>query len=299
MHGWGERGELRRTRRVLAQMDRDARRAARRADRRSTGRPLVALTAVVALTVGGGLVLRENGWDLADLARPRAYVEIEGRAVAVPRPSPSGGRVLAAVPATSTGTHAFLHTTETGAPVGYDPCRVVEYVIRPDGMPPAGQAMVQDAVSIVSAASGIAFSGGEATDEQPVVDRALIQPERYGDGWAPVLFAWSDASEMPELTGQVAGVGGSAQVPGSDGTGTWLAAGRVVLDTADITTLLAGPLGYEKARAIVVHELSHVLGLDHVDDPTELMHPVTAQRTDLGPGDLEGLALLGQAPCED
>lgn len=254
---------------------------------------------MLGIAAGGTHVLRENEWDLTELARPRAFVEIDGRAVAVPRPSPSGGRVLAAVPATSTGTHAFLHTGETGTPVGYDPCRVVEYVIRPDGMPHVGEALVQDAVSIVSAASGIAFTAAGFTDEQPVVDRALIQPERYGEGWAPVLFAWSDELEMPELAGQVAGVGGSARVPGSDGTGTWLAAGRVVLDTADISTLLAGPLGYEKARAIVVHELSHVLGLDHVDDPNELMHPVTASRTDLGPGDLQGLALLGQAPCED
>ena len=280
-------------------MDREARRSARRARRRSTGRPLVALAAVIGLAAGGGLVLRENGWDLAELARPRAYVEIDGRAVAVPRPHPSGGRVLSPVAATRTGTHAFLHTTEEGTPVGYDPCRVVEYVVRPVGMPQGGQALVQDAVAIVSAASGIAFTSAGLTDEPPVVDRALIQPERYGEGWAPVLFAWSDALEMPELAGQVAGVGGSAQVPGADGTGTWLAAGRVVLDTGDITTLLAGPLGYEKARAIVVHELSHVLGLDHVDDPNELMHPVTASRTDLGPGDLQGLALLGQAPCED
>ena len=41
----------------------------------------------------------------------------------------------------------------------------------------------------------------------------------------------------------------------------------------------------------------HVLGLDHVDDATELMHPMTSTRTDLGPGDLQGLYALGTGPC--
>lgn len=297
--GWVGRAESRRTRRLLAQMDRDARRSARRARWRPADRSLVALAAVLGLTVGGAVTLRATGWDIAQLARPRAYIEVDGRAVAVPHAQASGGRVLPAVPVASTGTYAFLHTTEDGVPVGYDPCRPVEYVIRPDGMPAVGQALIDDAVAIVSAASGIAFVAGGLTTEPPEVDRALIQPERYGDGWVPVLVAWSDESEMSELAGQVAGVGGSAQVPGADGTGSWLAAGRVVLDTADMEALLAGPAGYERARAIAVHELSHVLGLDHVDDPDELMHPVTAARTDLGPGDLAGLALLGQARCED
>ena len=67
----------------------------------------------------------------------------------------------------------------------------------------------------------------------------------------------------------------------------------------DLNAMMVRHGGYEQARAIVVHELAHVLGLDHVDDPDELMHPVTASRTGLGPGDLQGLALLGQAACED
>ena len=111
-------------------------------------------------------------------------------------------------------------------------------------------------------------------------------------------MAWSDATETPELEGEVAGVGGSAAVPGAHGEGRWLAAGRVVLDGPDLAALLAEPGGHDRARAVVVHELAHVLGLDHVDDATELMHPVTSTRVDLGPGDRQGLALLGRTACE-
>ncbi|NTW39929.1 MAG: matrixin family metalloprotease, partial [Cellulomonadaceae bacterium] len=83
------------------------------------------------------------------------------------------------------------------------------------------------------------------------------------------------------------------------GAGTWLAAGRLVLDRDDLTAMLTRADGYAEARAIVVHELAHVLGLDHVQDPGELMNPTTSTRTDLGPGDLAGLALVGQVACEE
>ena len=274
-------------------MDRAARRSRRRPGR--TLGALVLLAAVVAVTA---LVLPE-GWEPADILRPRAYVEIDGAAVAVPRPDPSSGRVLPAVPVTTAGSHAFLHTDEAGAPVGYDPCRPVRYAMRPDGAPQGGDQLVTDAIAIVSAASGLAFVDVGPTDEPPALGRALIQPDRYGAAWAPVLVAWSDETSVPELAGQVAGVGGSAAVPGASGQGTWLAAGRLVLDTPDLTAILGRSDGYAQARAIVVHELAHVLGLDHVDDATELMHPMTSTRTDLGPGDLQGLALVGQVACEE
>ncbi|HEY0889152.1 MAG TPA: matrixin family metalloprotease [Nocardioides sp.] len=51
------------------------------------------------------------------------------------------------------------------------------------------------------------------------------------------------------------------------------------------------------AQAVVMHELGHVLGLDHVPDPGELMHDENTGRVDFGPGDLEGLARLGATEC--
>lgn len=257
--------------------------------------PSVVLTLVAGLL---GLAAWYQ-WDPVGLLQPRAFVEVEGRAVAVPRPEPAEGRLLPPVAATTTGSHAFLHSTDAGDPVGYDPCRPVRYVVRPDGAPPEGAMLVADALGTLSAATGLSFVDVGTTDEVPTMDRALIQPERYGDGWAPVLVAWSDEAEVPELAGAVAGVGGSAAVPGADGRGRWLAAGRVALDGPDLTVMLTRDDGYAQARAIVVHELAHVLGLDHVEDARELMHPRTSARTDLGPGDLEGLALLGQVACEE
>jgi hypothetical protein len=40
-----------------------------------------------------------------------------------------------------------------------------------------------------------------------------------------------------------------------------------------------------------------VFGLDHVDSPRELMSDENRGQTSFGPGDLEGLRLLGHGPC--
>ena len=44
------------------------------------------------------------------------------------------------------------------------------------------------------------------------------------------------------------------------------------------------------------HEFGHVVGLDHVDDPAELIQ-YNMGVTAYGPGDLEGMARLGSIPC--
>ncbi|HWS57279.1 MAG TPA: matrixin family metalloprotease, partial [Actinotalea sp.] len=269
----------------------------RRGAPRGTGWVLLLLAVLGALVAG-----RSTGWSVdassvLSLLRPGVFVEVDGRSVAVPQPPATEGRPLPAVPVTTEGSHAFLHLTPEGRPVGYDPCRPIVYVVRADGAPGEGQALVEEAIAVVQAATGLLFVPGGATQEAPVLQRPIIQPDRYGTGWAPVLVAWSDESEVVELAGQVAGLGGSAAVPGADGTGQWLAAGRLVLDAPDLAEMLTEPRGHERARAIVVHELGHVLGLDHVEDPGELMNPSTG-RIDLGPGDLQGLALVGDAACQ-
>lgn len=277
---------------------RGARRERRRARRRSSG-ALPGLLGVLGVIGVAAAVVAFSRVSVTDWFRPRAYVEVDGRPVRVPEPAPAEGRLLPAVPVTTAGTYAFLHTAADGSPIGYDPCRPVRYVVRPDGMPEGGQELLDEAAAIVGEAAGLVLEYAGTTDEAPAVERVLIQPERYGDAWAPVLVAWADESTMPELAGGVVGVGGSAAVPGAHGQGEWLAGGRVVLDVPDLAAMLGSAGGRERARAMVVHELAHVLGLDHVDDPGELMYPVNAARVDLGPGDRAGLALVGQVACED
>jgi hypothetical protein len=71
----------------------------------------------------------------------------------------------------------------------------------------------------------------------------------------------------------------------------------VVLDRDAFEELEGQPGGEDQQRAIVMHELGHLLGLDHVADEGELMYEANLGRTTLGKGDRKGLALLGGVPC--
>ncbi len=207
-------------------------------------------------------------------------------------------------PAVSTPSesYAFLQRQPDGAaPVAWDPCRPVHYVVRPDGEPVGGREAVTDAVARVQAATGLVFVDDGETSEAPAPDRAPFQPDRYGARWAPLLVAWSDEDETPALAGTVAGIGGPMAVAVGDGP-VLTVTGVVALDVEAIATMAEGVTPGARddlLRALVQHELGHVLGLDHVDDPTQLMNPeLTPGVTDLGDGDRTGLAELGAGACE-
>lgn len=196
------------------------------------------------------------------------------------------------------GPYSFMQTQSDGVtPVTYSPCRPIHYVVRPDGQPPEGDALLATALARISDASGLRFVADGPTEEAPGKDRAAYQPQRYGNRWAPVLIAWSTPAETPELAGDVAGSAGSASVV-SDGR-SYYVTGEVVLDGPSIAQLVAdGPNGQAVAEGIVTHELAHLVGLGHVDDPGELMNPTaTLSQTYLANGDLAGLARMGTGPC--
>ena len=181
--------------------------------------------------------------------------------------------------------------------VAYDPCRPVHYVIRPDFAPAGTEGIVQEAVAEVAAATGLTFVFDGPTTEAPSPEsRDSYQPELYGKRWAPVLITWTSPAEVPDLAGPTAGLGGSevAQRPDKP---IVLVAGQVMLDAPAMTEILGYPGGRDHVRAIVIHELGHVLGLDHVDDPNQLMYEETRELTTLADGDLAGLAKLGAGPC--
>ena len=196
------------------------------------------------------------------------------------------------------GAYSFLQTQDDGVtPVAFSPCRPIHYVVRPDGAPAGGDALLTTALARISEASGLQFVADGSTEEAPTQHREPYQPDVYGDRWAPVLIAWSTPTESAELAGDVAGSAGSSSVV-SDGTAFYVT-GQVVLDGPSIAELLGdGPDGVSVAQGVVTHEMGHLVGLGHVDDPGELMNPTAAlTQTYLASGDLAGLARVGTGPC--
>ncbi|MFH5877443.1 matrixin family metalloprotease [Arthrobacter sp. NA-172] len=184
-------------------------------------------------------------------------------------------------PLTATSSsYAFMQTRDDGKPVTYDPCRAIHYVTRPDNAPAAGPQLIEAGIAAVSRATGLVFINDGSTDEAPSANRQPFQKARYGDRWAPVLIAWESNAEQPRFTNPelgsfVAGLGGSEAVSVGS-TGFTYVSGQVELNAPAMTTLVAKS-ETSQALAIVEHELGHVVGLGHVDDPSQLMNPSETQ----------------------
>lgn len=201
-------------------------------------------------------------------------------------------RLRAPTPPPGTGGYSFLVPSATGGPVAFDPCRPVRWVVRTDGEPAGGRAVVEAAVAEVARATGLQFVFAGTTDEAPAPDRPRRQPERYGDRWAPVLVAWTTAWESPELAGETVGSGVTSWAGGRP---AHLVTGQLLLDVDDLTDDAGRPTPLAAPTAL--HELAHVVGLGHVDDADQLLNPVMTGRTAFGDGDLRGLSVLGSGPC--
>ncbi len=189
---------------------------------------------------------------------------------------------------------------DDGTPVRWDPCTPVDLVLRDDDAPAGWRDDLDVALATLEDATGMRLRVAGTTDEPPDLTRPAYQPDRYGERWAPVLLAWVSPGEgdLP-LRDSDRGLAIPVAV-GVDGDRTYVT-GQVLLN-ADRDDLRVGADDRAVAwRATLLHELGHLLGLAHVDDPDELMarSPGTGP-VELGPGDRAGLTAIGRdAGCRE
>jgi hypothetical protein len=186
-----------------------------------------------------------------------------------------------------------------GTPVTFDPCRPIHVVVSSAAAPPGADRLLREAMAEVSDATGLVFTLEGETTERPGLPRQNMDQGRYGNRWSPVLVAWTDPSVIPELGGSVAGLGGPVGATYIEARDQYYASGTVYLDGPAFAEIIARPrVGWDQARAIVMHELAHLVGLGHVEATTELMHQGNSARVhSFGPGDLEGLRQLNPGRC--
>lgn len=245
-----------------------------------------------------GIVLLAVLWFTPDLFNQYALPVVRPYLpnASAPPPGADAARKPIGAPPTVTdaGGYRFMESPDPDQEmVAYDPCRPVRVVVRTDNAPQGGQRLIEEAVGAVSAATGLQFVDAGTTTEAPSSRREPYQPDRYGRQWAPVLITWSDAEEYPDLAGNVAGRGGSTARQAGNDPFVYVT-GQVILDAPSLTAMMERP---ERVRAVIMHELAHVLGLDHVDDPEQLMYGDNVGLTDFAPGDRAGLARLGAGTC--
>jgi hypothetical protein len=301
-----------RARRVAAGHDalRAAGSAPPRRRRRRFGSAAVLLLAVVGLVAllavpGAREWVQVQGTApdslLPSWAEPDVQLEQpDGSLVAVPpRPTDAQDTPLGVAPAVPEGQggYAFAATRDGSEPVSFDPCRPVHVVLNLALAPPDAQDQLARALAVVTEATGLRFVVDGGTDEPPGTDRPLVQPDRYGERWAPVLVAWTTPQDVPELDGETLGIGGAASYQSGDADSVRYVSGVVYLDAAQLAAV-PDELRSEVSHVLLLHELGHLVGLDHVSDPSQLMYDEMVEGvTAFGEGDRRGLALLGQGDC--
>jgi hypothetical protein len=199
-------------------------------------------------------------------------------------------------PEVASTSYKFLATNPDGSPVGYSPCRPLHYVVNAVLAPEGAERLVEDSIRTISEDTGITFIYDGPTSEAPSPTRAPYQKDVYGDRWAPLLIAWTTPDQAPQLKGPVIGTGGSTHFSFGDGPKSFVT-GSLELDAPQIAEDLDRPQGAGYATAVILHELGHVMGLEHVDDPTQLMYPEIETPDGFNDGDLNGLYELGRAEC--
>jgi hypothetical protein len=160
----------------------------------------------------------------------------------------------------------------------------IRYQVNPRGMPAHGMSDLREAMRRVTQVSGIRFrySG-----------RSGAVPHRGygGPGLNKMVVAWANpVTTRGLLQLYTGGVGGTRR----SGSGRILT-GYVVMNTHFTRTADPGFGAGAPHGMVLMHELGHVVGLDHYSNRSQVMHPSAGLPAAVwGAGDLTGLRRLGR-----
>ncbi len=217
------------------------------------------------------------------------------------QPSPSSEekpQPLSPAPIITEPSMDYLYQKQNpdGSPVTFSPCRPIHFVIRPDNAPPNGEELILQAVREVSNRTGLHFIYDGETDEDPLAQRDGYQPKRYGDRWAPVLFAWTNPKETPQMGGDEVGEATAYQLVKENGFGSYVT-GQITIDVSGLQELQQN-YGKDILEAVLLHEMGHLVGLGHTSSQDNLMyHETRVGLTKYGQGDITGLSKVGAGNC--
>jgi hypothetical protein len=171
------------------------------------------------------------------------------------------------------GSPAYALTTTNRGVVRWNPCEEIPWYYNPAGAP-AGATVEFFAAGMahLGEVTGFAFRYAGITSESPL---SYTTPG--------IVLGW-DA--LPSFA---LGIGGG---------NIRLVGGTVRRTTGGLAlnNVLSEPFGWIAGWGpVLLHELGHVMGLEHVDDPEQLMYPSRSYVTGFAAGDRAGLWAIGPA----
>ncbi len=171
-----------------------------------------------------------------------------------------------------------------GEPVHWNPCERQGWRINVHRSPKRAVAQAKEAVARIKRATGLRFRFRGRTHVSP---KQLAKYPRGTD----LVLGWG----RPKATGGAAGLGGPQ----------WLSTGQIITGYVLLNFKVSLHPGFGRGPRygtqgtegqLMMHELGHAVGLQHVKDDAQIMYPtLTRKRATWGAGDRHGLRKVGKS----